>query len=114
MRPLLEFADASEPDADLVGTTPDLTVRNHDFDCGYDLQVTVDDGERVVFADRVYVGPGWTRALDLGLAEGLYDVAVELDTGSADERACPVSDAPQHAVAVECGNGCVTVTDGFR
>lgn len=114
MRPLLEFADAGVQDAGGVGTTPDLTVRNHDFDCGYDLQVTVDDGERVVFSDRVYVGPGWTRALALGLDEGLYDVTAELDTGSSDERACPVGQAPRHSVTVECGNGCVTITDGFR
>ncbi|WP_247005860.1 hypothetical protein [Halorientalis litorea] len=26
-------------------TAADLAVRNHDFDCGYDLAVTVEDGE---------------------------------------------------------------------
>lgn len=106
-------ADAPRGDGPAVRqTVSDLVVRNHDFDCGYDLAVTVNDGERVVFEKRCYVGPGQWRALDSALAPGLYDVTVTLDGESIDERQCPVGEAPVHSVLVECGNGCVTVTPG--
>lgn len=71
-------ADASRGgDPTVRRTVADLAVRNHDFDCGYDLAVTVEDGERT------------------------------------DERQCPVGEAPEHSVLVECGNGCVAVTSGL-
>jgi len=91
----------------------DLVVRNHDFDCGYDIAVTVDDGDRVVFEQRCYVGPGRWRVLDPALAPGLYDVTVTLDGERTAERQCPVGEAPEHSVLVECGNGCVTITPGL-
>lgn len=94
-------------------TVADLVVRNHDFDCGYDLAVTVEDGERVVFEVRCYVGPGQWRVLDPDIAPGLYDVTVTLDGERADERQCPVGETPEHSVLVECGNGCVAVTPGL-
>lgn len=96
-----------------VADTEDVLIRNHDFQWGYDLDVTIADADgRTVHDDRYYLQPGGTRS-EFGLLEaGEYDVRVVLDGRRAATTSVEVrSDAD--GFLVELGNGAVSVHDGL-
>ena len=91
----------------------DLLVRNHDFQWGYDLGVTVTDEDgRTVHDERYYLQPGETKSEFDALDPGAYQVRVVLDNRRT-ATAHVEFDAATDGVLVELGNGAVSVHDGL-
>jgi hypothetical protein len=92
----------------------DLVVHNRDADRAYVLRVSAreTDATRTGEGDRAetvyHVPPGETVAATDLLSPGRYAVSAETNSGARDVATCPVDDA--HGVAVELGNGAVSVT----
>ena len=118
-RPGMFDADAGSTGTDGVDAPAarvgieDLLVRNHDFQWGYDLEVTVtvEDG-RTVHDERYYLQPGETKSEFDALDPGAYEVRVVLDNRRTTTAHVEVDDSTD-GVLVELGNGAVSVHDGL-
>jgi hypothetical protein len=100
-------------DRDAAPMVGDVHLRNHDFERGYDIELVVYRDEEVVFSERYYARPGWSRSVQLGLSAGTYDVLVTLDNDQSRREPCRIGPAPVDSVLVECGNGSVTLSRGI-
>jgi len=103
--------DPTEPPS--ARSTEDVLIRNHDFQWGYDLEVTVTDANgESVHDERYYLQPGETKS-EFGLLDpGNYEFHVVLDNRRELTTRVDVDDATD-GVLVELGNGAVSVHDGL-
>jgi hypothetical protein len=121
---------AARPSA--VADAEDVLIRNHDFQWGYDLELSVvaadgsgaedvdvadADGSAVVdgrpvHEERYYLQPGATRSEFDVFESGEYEVRVVLDGCRTDAARVSVDHA-EDGVLIELGNGAVSVQDGL-
>ena len=103
--------DPTEPPS--ARSTEDVLIRNHDFQWGYDLEVTVTRADwETVHDERYYLQPGETKS-EFGLLDpGNYEFHVVLDNRRELTTRVDVDDATD-GVLVELGNGAVSVHDGL-
>jgi len=103
--------DPTEPPS--TRSTEDVLIRNHDFQWGYDLEVTVTRADwETVHDERYYLQPGETKS-EFGLLDpGNYEFHVVLDNRRELTTRVDVDDATD-GVLVELGNGAVSVHDGL-
>ena len=103
--------DPTEPPS--TRSTEDVLIRNHDFQWGYDLEMTVTDANgESVHDERYYLPPGETKS-EFGLLDpGNYEFHVVLDNRRELTTRVDVDDATD-GVLVELGNGAVSVHDGL-
>jgi len=100
--------------ASTVPATEDVLIRNHDFQWGYDLELTVEheDGE-TVFEDRYYLQPGGSRSEFDALGRGEYVVHAELDNRRTVTTQVSIEAGAGGGVLIELGNGALSVHGGL-
>jgi hypothetical protein len=100
--------------ASTVPASEDVLIRNHDFQWGYDLELTVEhaDGE-TVFEDRYYLQPGGSRSEFDALGRGEYVVHAELDNRRTVTTRVSIEAGAGGGVLIELGNGALSVHSGL-
>lgn len=106
-------AASESPDSRPDERVEDVHLRNYDFDRAYDLELVVEDGDETVLSRRFYARPGWSRSLSECLPAGDYEIVVSLDGQVTERGRCRIGDDPDDSVLIECGNGCVSITQGL-
>lgn len=110
-------SDHSVTDAQSTSSTnrrsEEIHIRNFDVERTYDLTVTVQDGDGIVFANRYHLKPGTTVSELDRLAAGEYVVQVKLDGRQQAVAECIVNETPEKTALIEVGNGIVSVTEGL-
>jgi hypothetical protein len=91
----------------------EIHIRNFDVERTYDLTVTVQDTDGIVFANRYHLKPGTTVSELDRLAAGEYVVQVALDGRQQAVTECTVDETPENTALIEVGNGIVSVTEGL-
>lgn len=91
----------------------EIHVRNFDVERTYDLTVTVQDADGIVFANRYHLKPGTTVSELDRLAAGEYVVQVKLDGQQQAVTECTIDETPKNTALIEVGNGIVSVTEGL-
>jgi hypothetical protein len=94
--------------------TEHVQCRNHDHECGYDVQVVIRRADTTAFDERLYLQPGGVRSLSDVVPSGTWQVVVSLDGGSPRTAICSIGPSLDQTVVVECGNGALSVTDRQR
>lgn len=100
-----------------AGTVPaseDVLLRNHDFQRGYDLELTVErpDGP-TAFEERYYLQPGGSHSEFGTLGRGEFVVRAELDNSRTVETRVEIEAGAGGGILIELGNGALSVHAGL-
>jgi len=104
---------STRPSADSTSTdVEEVHIRNYDTRKAHSLWIRVVEDGDVAFERTYRLRPGETESELDGLAEGTYDVEVELDGLRRRVGRCRIGEGSDRAVLIEIGNGTVTVSEG--
>jgi hypothetical protein len=103
---------APRTDVRQAARSEDIHIRNYDRSRSYDLTVTVHGDGDPLFEASYHLYPGQVGTVSGVLDPAEYRVTVEFEDGPPVRAECRVSNAPEHTVYVQVGNGLVSVSDG--
>jgi hypothetical protein len=92
----------------------DLHIRNRDQETGYDVEVTIRQGEILHYRTEYHLLPGQSGSSVNLLPTGIYDVTVTLNTDETAVGSVRVSDDPDETIAVEIRDGSARVRQGVQ
>lgn len=100
--------------ADAVPKSEDVLIRNHDFQWGYDLELTVEHADGgTAFEERYYLPPGGSRSEFGAIGRGEYVVRAELDNSRTVETRVEIEAGADGGILIELGNGALSVHAGL-